>query len=128
MYNSLNFLLKLTKSFCKKYQVQLSSEKTKLLAYAKKDTAACVEYWKYINPIEVNGTNIQFYETAENVAVVRSVTEIFPHSLPASPHTRELLEVSSMLAWLALTEQTHQPVSPYSSCMQTLYYSLILAH
>ena len=38
--NNLNFLLKLTESFCKKYQVQLSSEKTKLLAYAKKDIAA----------------------------------------------------------------------------------------
>ena len=79
--HSLNFLLHLTESFCTKYKVQLSSDKTKLLAFHMKHMQAAIEYWDYVNPIKVNNTNIAFSETAEHVGVVRSVAGNLPSLL-----------------------------------------------
>lgn len=79
--HSLYFLLHLTESFCAKYKVQLSSDKTKLLAFHLKHMKAAIDYWEYVNPIKVNDTNIAFSETAEHVGVVRSVTGNLPSLL-----------------------------------------------
>ena len=102
--------------------MQLSSEKTKLLAYAKKDMAAYFEYWKYVNPIEVNGTNIKFSETAENVGVVRSVTGNLPSLLACiTSHKRALGSV--LHAGLA---RSHRANPSASLRIQQLYANPVL--
>ena len=89
--HSLNFLLQLTNDFCRKYQVQLSSDKTKLLVYHRKDQQATVDYWQHINPIKVNGIPIKFSETAEHVGMLRSVVGNLPSLLARiSAHKRAL--------------------------------------
>lgn len=87
----LHFLLHLTSVFCSKYQVRLSSEKTKLLVYHKKELQAAADYWKVVNPIKVNGTPIKFVEAAEHVGVVRSVAGNLPSLLArVAAHKRAL--------------------------------------
>ena len=89
--HKLLFLLHLTSNFCDKYQVQLSSEKTKLLVYHTKDQQDTIDYLKYVNPIKVNGEKINFTETAEHVGVVRSVSGNLPALLARiSAHKKAL--------------------------------------
>ena len=71
--HNLNYILHLTKVFCNKYKVQLSSVKIKLLVYARKDQEAAADYWEIVNPVRVNGNQIAFSESAEHVGIVRSV-------------------------------------------------------
>ena len=71
--HNLNVLIHLKSVFCSKYQVQLSSEKTKLVVYHKKELQFATDYWKFVNPIKVNGTPIKFVEAAEHVGLIRSV-------------------------------------------------------
>ena len=65
-------LLHLTTVFCAKYQVQLCSDKTKLLVYHRKDDREEVEYIKGTNPITINSEHIEFTDSAEHVGLVRS--------------------------------------------------------
>ena len=89
--HSLNFLLHLTFDFCKKYQVQLCSDKTKLLVYHKKDQQDVVDYWEHANPIKVNGKQIGYSDVAEHVGVVRSVEGNLPSLLSRiSSHKKAL--------------------------------------
>ena len=89
--HNLNFLLHLTTTFCSKYQVQLSSDKTKLLVYHKKDLKPAADYWEFVNPIQVNDIPIKFSETAEHVGVVRSVSGNLPSLLSRiSAHKKAL--------------------------------------
>ena len=76
--HNLNLLLHLTSIFCSKYQVTLSSDKTKLLAYHKADMKDTVDYWQNANPIKVNGNPISFTCAAEHVGVVRSISGNLP--------------------------------------------------
>ena len=76
--HNLNLLLYLTSIFCSRYQVTLSSEKTRLLAYHKGDMKDTVDYWQNANPIRVNDIPISFSNTAEHVRVVRSTSGNLP--------------------------------------------------
>ena len=76
--HNLNLLLYLTSIFCSRYQVTLSSDKTRLLAYHKGDMKDTVDYWQNANPIRVNDIPISFSNTAEHVGVVRSTSGNLP--------------------------------------------------
>ena len=71
--HSLNNLLLLTLEYCKEYSVTLVPEKTKLLAFCPPGSELLVEYAKIISPISINGSFINFSESAEHVGVVRSI-------------------------------------------------------
>ena len=65
---NLNNILHLTMDYCKKYEVTLCADKTKLLRISKvPDTELEV-----MNPININGAQIQFSDSAEHVGIVRS--------------------------------------------------------
>ena len=69
----LQHLLDLSLIYCKKHQVQLSAEKTKLVLYNKTET----DYTKYarlLSPLYID-------DTAEHVGVLRSVSGNLPHIL-----------------------------------------------
>ena len=75
---NLYFLLHLTNNFCKKYLVNLSSDKTKLQVYHTKNMKEAVDYSKVTNPITVNGKKIGFDEQAEHVGLIRSTQGNLP--------------------------------------------------
>ena len=77
----LYYLLHLTNIFCSKYQVQLCSEKTKLQVYHRKDQCLTVDYLKHVNPIKINGEQIEFTDSAEHVGMIRSVSGNLPSIL-----------------------------------------------
>ena len=76
--NQLQFLLNLTVQYCAKYQVELSAGKTKLLAFAAKETDY-TKYCKLVSPIHVGATDVKFVSTAEHVGVTRSPSGNLPH-------------------------------------------------
>ena len=69
---SLQFLLLLSQSFCKRYHVKLCADKTKLQVYCTKDMKVSVEYAQKTNPIYMDGEKINFVNTAEHVGMLRS--------------------------------------------------------
>ena len=73
-----NFLLQLTNDFCRKYQVQLSVGKTKLLMYSRRETDY-TKYAKMLSPIHIGETPIPFVNTAEHVGVLRAVSDNLPY-------------------------------------------------
>ena len=65
----LQHLLQLTLNYCAKYQVELSTTKTKLLAFNTSET----EYSKYVkllSTIHIGETNIPFTDSAEHVGII----------------------------------------------------------
>ena len=76
--SSLQQLLNLTLSYCKKYQVELSAVKTKLLCYSPGDSDY-VKYAKMVNPIHIEDTRIPFVDSAEHVGVIRSTLGNLAH-------------------------------------------------
>ena len=90
----LNFLLKLTVDYCKKYHVTLAPEKTKLIAFSKKSHKQFVKYQKLISPITIDNTPIKFSNTAEHVGVIRHTDGNLPHILGRiTAHTKALYSV-----------------------------------
>ena len=75
---ALFYLLHLTLIFCSKYNVQLSSEKTKLQVIYNKDMSQEIDYIKSTNPILINGEVIKFVDTTEHVGMTRSTTGNLP--------------------------------------------------
>ena len=75
---SLQHLLDLSLSYCKKYQVQLSTTKTKLLCYSPNESDY-VKYAKLISPVHIDTTRIPFVNVAEHVGVIRSTKGNLPH-------------------------------------------------
>ena len=69
---NLQFLLHLSDIFCSRYQVKLSPGKTKLQVFFTPKMRAEVRYAMVTNPINLNGRDINFSETAEHVGIVRS--------------------------------------------------------
>ena len=59
-------LLVLALDYCRKYNVQLCADKTKLLVYAEKT------FLVPLNPIIMNGEQVPFSEEAEHVGIIRS--------------------------------------------------------
>ena len=69
--NNLQLLLNLSVEYCDKYQVELSSNKTKLLMFLPPGSEShYTRYYKSVSPIHINGTTIPFTDTAEHVGVV----------------------------------------------------------
>ena len=78
---SLQNLLFLTIEYCKKYNVLLCPEKTKLLGIASKKNKFILDYQMAMNPINMEGVGIDFVESAEHVGVIRSVDGNMPNLL-----------------------------------------------
>ena len=73
--SNLRYILHLAISYCKKYQVTLCPEKTKLLMFGTTNQKENIFY----NPIKINNTPIEFTDQAEHVGIVRSVHGNLPH-------------------------------------------------
>ena len=72
--SQLQHLLQLSLNYCEKFQVKLSSVKTKLLAFC--NNSDDVKYDKLISPIHMGDMTIPFVDSAEHVGVLRSVMAI----------------------------------------------------
>ena len=70
--SELQHLLQLTLNYCEKYQVQLSSSKTKLLVFSSTESDY-VKYSRVISPIHIGDSVIPHVDFAEHVGVMRSV-------------------------------------------------------
>ena len=68
------YLLELTKIFCRKYQVELCADKTKLQAFATKEMDFPVEYARASHSIKIDGKKIPFTTNAEHVGLLRSTS------------------------------------------------------
>ena len=117
--NCLSFLLSLTTSYCKQYQVDLSHEKTKLQVYSPRNLQPSIEYWTRTAPIMVHDRFIEFVDSAEHVGVVRSVLGNLPHVLNRiTSHKKALAAVLS--AGLA----RHHRANPCASLRTEKLYGL----
>ena len=76
---SLQNLLQLTLNFCDKYHVQLCIEKTKLVSIATPAMSTTVDLMKLVSPVNINGTEVEFVDTAEHVGVLRNTTSNLPN-------------------------------------------------
>ena len=76
---SLQNLLYLSLNFCKKQQVILCVEKTKLQVLSTPNMKNDVNYMKLISPVKINGQKIDFFEEVEHVGVVRSTNGNLPN-------------------------------------------------
>ena len=76
--NQLQFLLNLSVQYCEKYQVELSTAKTKLLVFTAKDTEY-TKYCKLVSPIHIGSTDVNFVNNAEHVGITRSTSGNLPH-------------------------------------------------
>ena len=77
--HSLQNLLKLSLDFCKRHEIQLCVEKTKLLAVSTQCMATSVEYSKLTSPVHINGTKLPFSTTVEHVGIVRHESSNLAH-------------------------------------------------
>ena len=68
-------LLVLALDYCKRYNVELCADKTKLLLYADKTVSVP------LNPILINGEAVDFSHEAEHVGIVRSIHGNLPNLL-----------------------------------------------
>ena len=90
----LQHLLSLTLSYCAEYNVQLSTEKTKLLVYSPSSAKSYVDYCKLISPISIHGTPVEFSESTEHVGIIRSPSGNLPHILQRiTKHQKALASV-----------------------------------
>ena len=80
-------ILSLTLNFCKKFNVELCPEKTKLLMITRNSDKKFIPF----NPISINGTEIDFSEQAEHVGVIRACVGNMPNlALRFSKHKKAL--------------------------------------
>ena len=75
--NKLMLIFQLAKNYCLKYNVQLSSSKTKLLKISPSRHETIVPF----NPISMDGSEVKFVEQAEHVGVIRSTDGNMPNIL-----------------------------------------------
>ena len=66
-------LLVLALNYCRKYNVQLCADKTKLLMYTDKTVSVP------LNPIVINGEQVDFSDEAKHVGIVRSTHGNLPN-------------------------------------------------
>ena len=91
---SLNNLLSLTLSYCKKNFVQLCPGKTKLQAYSNNATDDVTFYAKAVSPIQIDGEHIKFENKVKHVGVTRSTSGNLSHILDRfTAHRRALAAV-----------------------------------
>ena len=68
--HQLQHLLNLSVEYCDKYQVELSSSKTKLLIFPPSGGETdSMKYYKSVQPIHMKNTTIPFTDTAEHVGI-----------------------------------------------------------
>ena len=79
--HALQGLLDLSLYYCAKYNVSLSTEKTKPQAFSTKATATEAFLTTATSLLNIEGENIAFSEDAEHVGVLRSVNGNLPHLL-----------------------------------------------
>ena len=75
--DKLNLLLQLALAYCQKFNVQLSSSKTKLLVIHPTRCPIFVPY----NPISIDGLQVEFVDQADHVGVIRSTSGNMPNIL-----------------------------------------------
>ena len=121
IYN-LQYLLMLSLQYCKKFDVDLCAEKTKLLALSTKDAKVFVDIFEAINPIKIDGHPIKFVQTADHVGVVRSADGNLPHIISRiSSHKKAL--GATMSAGIA---QNHRANPTASLKAHQVYASTVL--
>ena len=89
---SANWRENVTKIFCKKYQVELCADKTKLQAFATKNMMGNVEYAEATHSIQIEGNRIVFSQNAEHVGIVRSTSGNGPTLLARFTAHRKALQ------------------------------------
>ena len=90
---SLLYLLQLTVSFCHKYCVELSPDKTRLQEFLPKSRKT-YDINDHTNPIKINGQTIPFSSLAEHVGIIRSIDGNLPTLLSRfSAHKNALAAV-----------------------------------
>ena len=83
----LHLLLYLVLEYCKKYNVQLSFSKNKLLQISPPGKSSFNPY----NPVKIKDKNIEFVNQAEHVGIIRSVEGNMPHILTRISSIRKAL-------------------------------------
>ena len=79
--HSLQGLLDLSITYCSKYHVTLSSEKTKLQVYSSKSSELEAFLGKETSLLNIHGSSIGFVDETEHVGVTRSIHGNLPHLL-----------------------------------------------
>ena len=98
-------ILSLCMTYCSKYQVQLSSSKTKLLKIlpvvsAEYTPLKSEKSWVPFNPISINGKVIEFDEEAEHVGVIRSVKGNITNIMNRISAFKKVIGASCYVLWL----------------------------
>ena len=89
--HNINCLLKLSLAFCNKYHVSLSPGKTKLQVMYTREMKKRVDYDVATNPLYIDGSKIEFVETAEHVGLLRASSGNLPTILEKfSSHSKAL--------------------------------------
>ena len=110
--HNLKNLLFLTTEYCKKYEVELVPDKTKLLAFCKSEDDHLVRYAKLASTISLDGRPIPFSQQAEHLGIVRSSSGNLPNLVERfSAHKKKLFSV--LPAGLAL----HHNANP-AACLR----------
>ena len=72
--HKLECLLFLSELYCRKFNVKLCAEKTKLLVISPKNNREQIELVKLANTLSLDGSHINFVDSAEHVGVIRSTS------------------------------------------------------
>ena len=87
-------LLHLTVQYCQQYHVELVPDKTKLLSFTPANQQMEVYLQKLVNPLTLNGHNIDFSSSADHVGILRSIEGNMPNILARlSAHTKAIMAV-----------------------------------
>jgi hypothetical protein len=87
-------LLHLTVEYCQQFHVELVPDKTKLLSFVPSNQTLQVDLQKLLNPLSLNGHEIDFSSSGEHVGILRSIDGNMPNLLSRlSAHTRALMAV-----------------------------------
>ena len=103
--HSLQGLLDLSITYCSKYHVTLSSEKTKLQVYSSKSSELEAFLGKETSLLNIHGISIAFVDETEHVGVTRSIHGNFSIDLQ---HTRSPCSQSFPLALASITGEILQ--------------------
>ena len=104
--HNLQYLLLLTENFCRKYQVKLSSSKTKLQVYFTHHMRKEVNY-----AIRVNAAKVDFVKCAEHIGIERSTSGNSVSIFTRFNAHKRALGLSCMQVLHAVIEATLRPVS-----------------
>ena len=77
--HNLQNLLQLSLHHCSKSNVELCPGKTKLQVLATKKMRRHVDYLKHFSPVNLNGTRLDFCDSAEHVGILRSINGNLPN-------------------------------------------------